>query len=147
MCRSNAAAGRLLREHGVKTCTDVTGFGITGHLREMAGGIRTRISLDLDTLPLLVGALDCLRAGVASTMQPKNEAVLGQIDCADALRTHPSFPLLFDPQTAGGLLAAVPPAQADACLAALHAAGYCDSAVIGTVMSCAGVGRLELGGD
>jgi selenide,water dikinase len=142
MCLSNEAAARCLHEHGAHACTDVTGFGLAGHLREMAGGTATRIKLDIDALPLLDGALDCVERGIRSTMQPKNEQALEQIDCAGRLRMHAAFPLLLDPQTAGGLVAAVPADQADACLTVLTQAGYADSALIGTVESIDGRGRV-----
>jgi selenide,water dikinase len=110
----------------------------------MAGRTQTRIVLDLDALPLLAGALECVQAGIASTMQEKNAQALKNADCTQALRDHAAFALLFDPQTAGGLLAAIPAARADACLGALLAADYPDSAIIGRVESCGGAGRVQL---
>ena len=52
-----------------------------------------------------------------------------------ACAAHPNLPLLFDPQTAGGLLAGVPAGQTEACLNALHAAGYAQACVIGQVLA------------
>ena len=79
-----------------------------------ASGVAAR--LDLDAIPLLPGAMDLGERGIASTLKPQNEAALaGRIGPSD----HPALPLLFDPQTAGGLLAAVPADKVDATLTAL----------------------------
>ncbi len=140
MLLSNRAAAACLLAHGATACTDVTGFGLLGHLIEMlrASGLRARLTLD--TLPVLPGAIDLLADGIASSLQPANEAfaeTLGGVSTA-----HAAYPLLFDPQTAGGLLAGVPAARAEACLAALHDAGFAASAVIGQVRPAAGTAPI-----
>ncbi len=80
--------------------------------------------LELDALPLLDGARETVAAGVLSSLQPANTRLRRALSNQEAALHHPNYPLLFDPQTAGGLLASVPEATADACLAALHALGY-----------------------
>lgn len=109
--------------------TDVTGFGLAGHLDEMlrAGGVSARI--DLDGVPVFPGAEALAASGVASTLAPANRAALiGRIDAP----ATPRAALLFDPQTAGGLLAAVSHDTAAPVLSALADAGY-TAARIGTV--------------
>jgi selenide,water dikinase len=133
MVQSNRGAAECLQRHGATACTDVTGFGLLGHLVEMLKASDADAELDLDALPVLPGAEQTVRAGILSSLQPQNvrlrRAIANLADAAD----EPRFALLFDPQTSGGLLAGVPEAEADACLAALRAAGYAASAVIGTV--------------
>jgi selenide,water dikinase len=86
--------------------------------------------LDPRAMPALDGALDLLARGVASSLHADNLAMLAELDDADA--AEPIASLLIDPQTAGGLLAGVPPVRADACLAELVGSGY-RAAVIGCV--------------
>jgi selenide,water dikinase len=90
-------------------------------------------TLQLSALPLLEGAVDCVRAGILSSLQPANVRLRRAIRNPEAFVQDPRYALLFDPQTAGGLLASVPAASVSACIAALHAAGYRHSAVIGEV--------------
>jgi selenide,water dikinase len=128
MQQSNGPAARILIEHGVSAMTDVTGFGLAGHLMEMLHPSEKSALLDPDALPAYAGARELLSRGIASTLHPGNTAALeGMLgpDCSD--------PLLFDPQTAGGLLAGVAPEKVEACLTALRAAGYNTAAIIGTV--------------
>ena len=74
-------------------------------------------------LPLLDGAAETAAAGILSSLQPANVRLRRALrNQAEALR-HPSYPLLFDPQTAGGLLASVPADSAEACIAALRSRG------------------------
>ncbi|WP_114966509.1 selenide, water dikinase SelD [Alkalilacustris brevis] len=109
--------------------TDVTGFGLAGHLWEMLGAGRLSARLDLDAVALLPGAADLAAQGVGSTLMPANRAALaGRIEG----RQGPVADLLFDPQTCGGLLAALPEATAQAALAALRAAGE-PATIVGTV--------------
>jgi len=127
MTVSNAAAVGILQAHGATACTDITGFGLGGHLLEMLEASRCRAVLDEGALPLLPGASALLEQGIASTLHPANAAAL-QPYC-----DGPMLAILADPQTAGGLLASVPDGQAAACLAALRAAGYRKAAMIGSV--------------
>ena len=122
-----------LHAHGARACTDVTGFGLFGHLLEMIGDDRVTVRIDADALPVLDGAIESMRDGFASSLQPQNERAAQRADVAQELASHPHYPLLFDPQTAGGLLAAVPAAATDSCIQSLKALGYERSAVIGTV--------------
>jgi selenide,water dikinase len=89
-----------------------------------------------DALPVLPGARDLIAHGIRSTLHPANEAA--------AAFDPEACPVLFDPQTAGGLLAGVPEDRAEACLAALAAAGYAQAAVVGEVTS-GPPGELTLG--
>jgi selenide,water dikinase len=134
MRQSNQAGARVLMTHGATACTDLTGFGLLGHLVEMTRPSGVDAQLSLSALPLLDGALECVAQGIVSSLQAANvrlrRALHNQQDYVD----HPRYPLLFDPQTAGGLLASVPAAQAMACIEALRAAGYADAAVIGQVL-------------
>lgn len=95
------------------------------------------MQLRLPALPALPGALECLAAGVTSTLHPANSRGAGAvINNWDQLSpSDPRCLLLFDPQTAGGLLAALPDdGCADACLAALRQAGYADACIVGRVL-------------
>ncbi|WP_026299380.1 selenide, water dikinase SelD [Elioraea tepidiphila] len=133
MCVPSGPAAAILAAHGARGMTDVTGFGLIGHLVEMTRASGVGAELVLDRIPVLPGARELAARGVASSLLPQNLRLREAIrDPADA-EALPMFPLLFDPQTAGGLLAGVPAERADACVTALCAAGYAEAAVIGTV--------------
>ncbi|MYE52122.1 MAG: selenide, water dikinase SelD [Gammaproteobacteria bacterium] len=131
--RSNAEALAVLRRHGVRAATDVTGFGLIGHLAEMLDASGLGATLCLDGLPALEGSMGAFERGAASVLQPDNERALSQFELRGCLPADPAVQLLADPQTAGGLLACVPEAEAPACLEALGNAGYADSACIGVM--------------
>jgi selenide,water dikinase len=94
-------------------------------------GVDAQISLS--ALPLLDGAVATVAAGIVSSLQTANVRLRRALHNQTEFVTHPRYPLLFDPQTAGGLLASVPADRAAACLAELHVLGYTQAAVIGQV--------------
>jgi selenide,water dikinase len=135
MVRSNRRGAQILREFGVTACTDLTGFGLLGHLVEMTRPSNVDAELQLSQLPLLDGALETVAAGIVSSLQPANVRLRRALRNQAEFMADPRYPLLFDPQTAGGLLASVPAAQASACVAALQAAGYPHTTVIGRILA------------
>jgi len=143
--RSQAALVPLLARHGVRACTDVTGFGLLGHLGEMlAAAADVRVELAGEAIPALPGALDLLRRGYASSLSPANAVALALLDgpvrWAAADPPEPGLRgLLLDPQTCGPLLAALPAERAPAALAELHAAGFVEAALIARVLPAGSV--------
>jgi selenide,water dikinase len=135
MARSNGAAAGVLRRFEVRACTDVTGFGLGGHLMEMLRVSGAGAVLEGE-LPALPGARELSREGVASTLAPANRAWLDLPEGVEAA-------LLADPQTSGGLLAGVSGGEAEACVAALLAAGV-EAFVVGRVV--AGVPGIAMDG-
>lgn len=121
MMQPQAAAAKILaRAHAM---TDVTGFGLAGHLRGICEASGTGALISAEALPVMAGARGLLNAGVHSSLQADNITGAGPI-------TGPHEDLLFDPQTAGGLLAAVTAKTAEKLLARLRDAGY-QAAIIG----------------
>ena len=133
MDQSNRSALAVLRAHGVRAATDVTGFGLAGHLSEMLRASAAGAEIRLDAIPSLDGALECFEQGAASVLQSGNELALADFGLSKATAEDALVRLLADPQTSGGLLASVPRARASACLQALIAAGYDASAEVGVV--------------
>lgn len=99
---------------GIVAATDVTGFGLAGHLLEMLDASGLSAELTLADIPLLPGVAAALDAGIESTLAPGNRHVQSRIVRAGDLQIGPEYAALFDPQTCGGLLLAVPPASASA---------------------------------
>ncbi|MGD8234858.1 MAG: selenide, water dikinase SelD [Chromatiales bacterium] len=133
MLVSSQAAAAALYRHGATACTDVTGFGLLGHLVEMTRASSTDVRLELNAVPLLDGAEETVAAGILSSLQPQNVRLRRAVRDPDALSDHPRYPLLFDPQTAGGLLASVPADRAAGCVEELHGLGYTQAVIIGCV--------------
>ena len=134
MLLSNQAAAACLLQHKATACTDITGFGLLGHLMEMIKASLVGIELELEAIPILKGARETVQKGIVSSLQPENLRASHYISNLDKFQHNPTYPLLFDPQTSGGLLATIPVEQADACLASLKALGYAQVSVIGRVM-------------
>jgi len=134
MVQSNAAAAGIVQRCGATACTDVTGFGLAGHLVEMTKASGVDVELELESVPLLDGAAETVRRGILSSLQPQNVRLRRALRNLESAAAHPLYPLLFDPQTSGGLLASVPAARAEACLAELREAGYDRAALIGAVL-------------
>ncbi len=130
---SNRSAALVLREHGARACTDVSGFGLLGHLGEMLRAGDLSAELAIRSIPLYDGALALMESGVASALQAQNELALLDFESDGRDARSPRLKLLVDPQTAGGMLAGVPPERAAACIAALHRAGHRHASVIGRV--------------
>jgi len=133
MLLSNQQAAGCLQSFAATACTDLTGFGIIGHLIEMTKASQVDAEIYMDALPLLDGAMDTVKAGILSSLQPANLRLRRAVQDIETAAKHPAFPLLFDPQTAGGLLAGVPADKVDACVEKLRAIGYRDTQVIGQV--------------
>ena len=134
MVLSNRLGAQCLRLHGATACTDLTGFGLLGHLVEMTRSSGVDAEISLSALPLLDGALDTVAAGIVSSLQPANVRLRRALHNQEAWVNHPRYPLIFDPQTAGGLLASVPADQAEACVSALRGLGYGQTCVIGRIL-------------
>ncbi|SDW66355.1 selenide, water dikinase SelD [Marinobacter mobilis] len=130
---SNQAAAGCLREHGAQACTDITGFGVLGHLIEMTKPSGVDAELDLSALPVLAGAEETVAAGILSSLQPANVRSRRGIRDLERWVKHPRYPLLFDPQTAGGLLAGIPESRVESCLQQLHCLGYPSAVVVGRI--------------
>ncbi len=135
MVVSNRLGAQCLREHGATACTDLTGFGLLGHLVEMTRPSGVDAELNLSALPLLDGAEDCVKAGIVSSLQSANVRLRRALRNQEEMVKNPRYPLIFDPQTAGGLLASVPPDHVDACISALRKLGYTHTVAIGRILA------------
>ena len=130
MRRSNRDAAQILIASGASAMTDVSGFGLIGHLGEMLAASEADATLDAAAIPSYPQAQELARAGIASTLLTEN------LTLARLLRGSGNSELralLFDPQTSGGLLAGVPSDKAASCVATLVAAGHASAAIIGRV--------------
>jgi selenide,water dikinase len=120
MLTSGKAAAEAMREFGVKGATDVTGFALLGHAWELARASRVTIEIDSSRMPLLPGAVDLAGAGLLTSGDKTNREYVGEdIVIAKSVSKQMSN-LLYDPQTAGGLLISIPPDRSDALLAMLR---------------------------
>ncbi len=136
MLLSNQGAAECLINHGATACTDVTGFGLLGHLMEMVQASSVGIQLQIEAVPLLAGAKETTEKGIFSSLYPENlRASRIYIDNFQEVANYSTYPLLFDPQTSGGLLASIPKEQANSCILQLQSQGYIHSSIIGQVTS------------
>ena len=119
----------------VRACTDITGFGILGHLLEVAHGANARVLLKHKALPFYSGALDMYKKGETTGSNKANRALVARhdLEMRASLTTHEDE-LLFDPQTSGGLLLSLPKDRADELVAALHQNGIHAAVRIGEVL-------------
>jgi selenide,water dikinase len=132
MRRLNNSAMVILRRHDIHAATDITGFGLIGHLGEMLRASHMRADILLAEIPFLEGARETITLGITSSLQPENLRLQRLVENLSRAAIHPDFPLLFDPQTSGGLLGAVAQDQALPCLNALRETGH-RAAIIGMV--------------
>ncbi|MCA9698803.1 MAG: selenide, water dikinase SelD [Myxococcales bacterium] len=149
MTRLNQEAARLARLCEATACTDVTGFGLLGHLRNLLRGSRLQARISLRRLPLLPGALEHLRAG---RLPGGSKANLEHVE-SSLVRRHGSgdelafelTKLAADAQTSGGLLVALQPDGAERLLESLRSSGH-QAAIIGELHGAtpSEVGRIEL---
>ncbi len=132
MDKSNAPALELLQQAGVTALTDVTGFGLLGHLGEMLRAGDVGASVTIDSVPVIPGA-DVLLTEVSSSLQVANELVFQDIELkGNRSFGDPRVRLMVDPQTSGGLLATVPASASTQLVGELSALGY-TAAVIGVI--------------
>ena len=139
----NRAAAEAMLEVGANACTDVTGFGLLGHLREMASGSGVDVSLRAGAIPVLPGAAELAAAEVVPGGTLNNLAyVQPHVTFAPGVSRATQL-VLADAQTSGGLLISLPAERAGALLAALRARGVAGAAIIGEITG-AGTGRIDV---
>jgi len=132
MQMSNRASARIFQQNGVAAMTDVTGFGLLGHLQLLLLEMDMGANVDVSQVPCYRGAKALAQAGVASTLLSQNQLVLNEVDLDGALWNE-STNLLCDPQTSGGLLGIVTDQRAAEVLVELQAAGFESACKIGTI--------------
>lgn len=144
MLLSNQLAAELVDQFDIAGLTDVTGFGLAGHLLEMLkpSGLSAKISMD--ATPLISGTKEMLASGIESTLAPANKDNEAFVKCPEALRNRPEFAALFDPQTCGGLLLGVSESNVDKFLQELESQSNVISAVIGEVTEGKGSSQIEI---
>jgi selenide,water dikinase len=142
MLRSNGPAARAAGPLRPSAATDVTGFGLAGHLGSMLRASKVSAVLDLAALPALPGALSLLGRGVRSTAHPENAKARRAMWVGEAAARRPELDLLFDPQTSGGLLLGIPAERGEALLRALRAAGDPAATIIGVAAAPRADGAL-----
>lgn len=133
MLLSNQPAADIFTNHQVHACTDITGFGLIGHLIEVMEASERQCELTINLIPSLPGVEKVLSQGILSSLFDENFSLGDRIDNLEHFKQHPFLPALFDPQTSGGLLASLPSSQAEQCLDALQAVNI-QATIIGEVL-------------
>lgn len=142
MATLNKAAAEAAGGFTVHACTDITGFGFLGHLSEMTSAAGVRAEIDSKALPLLPEALEAAAMGLVPAGAYANREYLTAVSFAAGVAEN-LRDLCFDPQTSGGLLFALPAAEAPDLLAALQQAGVVRAAVVGRI-TAKGEGEIHV---
>jgi len=108
MLQANDQAAKTLGNLNVKACTDVTGFGLLGHLHELCLASACSASLNLHAIPFLPGADAFAQINIKSSLYSQNRKTFEALQWSESITQQACFNLLFDPQTSGGLLAGIP---------------------------------------
>ena len=124
---------RIAAGLGIDAGTDVTGFGLAGHLIEMLTASNVAAEIQLDAIPLLSGAIQAVASGIESSLAPANRNAELSIAAGEAVRQRTEYNLLFDPQTCGGLLIGVDEDKAQRFIAEVTARGIRRPVRIGQV--------------
>ena len=132
MLLAGRRASEVMQEYGAHAATDVTGFALLGHAFELARASRVTVEIEAARVPLIPGALELAAQGLLTSGDKSNRLYVGEEIALDEAVDKPLASLLFDPQTAGGLLIAVAEERADALLARLRET-YPHAARIGRV--------------
>jgi len=135
MTTLNAGAGRALRAAPVHAATDVTGFGLLGHLNSLLRASGAAAELDSRAVPVLPRVRELVERGAVAGGSKRNLASVAHAVTFDADVTEVDRIILADAQTSGGLLVALPESSRDAVLAALRREGTLAAAVIGRVVA------------
>ncbi len=143
MSTLNRAAAEAVDPFGVHALTDITGFGLLGHLRNMTSASHVTAHIRFDRVPIIPAAREYVAAGLAPGGTRANWSFLADWVEYDADITKDEQFLLCDAQTSGGLLAAVPAKDADAVVAALQKAGTLAAAIVGEI-EATGTGRIRV---
>ena len=132
--RLNRTAAEVMGRFEIHAATDVTGFGLAGHGFEMAKASAVQLEIRLDTLPVMAEALAMYRKGMTTGVNPHNRKLVESHLRFERTLPHWHEEIVFDPQTSGGLMVAVPEPQGDRLLDALWAAGVEEARLIGRVL-------------
>ncbi len=127
----NKTAAEIFAQFEVHAATDITGFGLAGHALEMAQGSEAALTIDLDALPVMAQAMEMYQSGVTTGVNRHNREKAMPHLRLEQSATLDRQEILFDPQTSGGLLVALPEKQADAALDQLHQFGLEQAAIVG----------------
>ncbi|MBN2229724.1 MAG: selenide, water dikinase SelD [Candidatus Thorarchaeota archaeon] len=143
MATLNRQAAELMTQIGVNACTDITGFGLLGHLYEMAAGSRVDVSINVSAIPILKEARDLAGTGVVPGGTINNLAyVEPYVAFANSISRATQL-LLADAQTSGGLLISLPVNRAETLVESLKAQGVSEASIIGIVTGV-GTGRINV---
>ena len=135
MVTLNRQASALMQEVGVHACTDVTGFGLLGHACEMIQGSEVGIEIDVYSVPIFTGTIEFAQMGLIPGGTYRNKDFRSNMVGFSAGTPEWAPDLLFDPQTSGGLLIALPQGKAEVLLGRLHEAGRNQASIVGKVTS------------
>jgi selenide,water dikinase len=135
MATLNSDAARVMKTYPVSACTDITGFGLLGHLAEMLSNISIGIRLESKAIPIIPEAIEYAKSGFIPGGAFKNKAFRSSLLTLSPNIDTLLVDILFDPQTSGGLLMGVDKSVAEDLLVALKADGVSESAIIGDVVS------------
>ncbi len=133
MAELNRAAAEAMIAAGVTTATDITGFGLAGHLSEIAVQSGVALEVYADAIPVFPGVIDCIQAGLVSGAVERNREYAAAFVRLEKGVAEESETLFYDPQTSGGLLIAVRASKSRPLLEALKGRGVARAAVIGRV--------------
>jgi len=134
MSTLNRKASEIMQEIGVNACTDITGFGLLGHASEMVEDTNVCMLIYANSIPIFPEAKELAAMGmIPAGLYRNRDFRKSMVEIGEDVNEI-TADILFDPQTSGGLLIALPAAKADTLLSRLHAEGVNDAAVIGEVL-------------
>ncbi len=134
MATLNRDAASIIQDFDISACTDITGFGLLGHIAEMVSGSGKSVRICSVDVPVITGALDFASIGLIPAGAYKNREFRGNMIIFSKTVPRALQDVLFDPQTSGGLLVSVINNQSEALLDALKKAGIHDAAKIGEII-------------
>jgi len=138
MTMLNDRAAEIMRQYSVHACTDITGFGLAGHLSEMLQKKNMEIAIRAENLPILPRTLDLARMGIIPAGMYRNREYVGTLCAVNPALPQELSDIAFDPQTSGGLVMALPESEAVSLVERLHESGMKHASIIAVVRESAG---------